>query len=78
MRTLSPEVIIVDEIGSEREAEALIKLGKGGVPVIATAHAENLTEVQTRSALKELCDSGYFDTFFELRKIGSRRVALAR
>ncbi len=67
MRTLSPEVIIIDEIGSEREAESLIKLGKGGVPVIATAHAESLTEATSRPAIKALCDSGYFDLFFELR-----------
>ena len=76
MRTLSPEVIIVDEIGSEREAEALIKLGRGGVPVIATAHAECLTEASSRPAIKELCDSGYFDMLVEIKNRRARKRSL--
>lgn len=69
MRTLSPEVIIVDEIGSVGEADSLISVGKGGIPIIATAHAESLSEVLSRACVKELYEAGYFDTFIRLSRV---------
>lgn len=68
MRTLSPEVIIVDEIGSEREADALISVGRGGVPIIATAHSESLSEALGRSCVKKLHENGFFDSFIRLKR----------
>ena len=68
MRTLSPEVIIADEIGSSEEASALLSVGRGGVPIIASAHAEDLSEALTRVSIKELCDAGYFELFVRLSR----------
>ena len=68
MRTLSPEVIIVDEIGSEREADALLSVGRGGVPIIATAHAESFEELIKRAAIRKLYENGYFDLFVRLKR----------
>ncbi len=66
MRTLAPEVIIVDEVASSEEARALISVGRGGIPIIASAHARSLSEVLSRIAVKELCDAGYFSLFVRL------------
>jgi len=72
MRTLSPEVIIVDEIGSTREADSLISVGRGGVPIIASAHAESFVEVLTRACVKELYEAGYFELFVRLKREKSK------
>lgn len=72
MRTLSPEVIVIDEIGNEGEAEALLSVGRGGVPIIATAHAEDLSEALGRRSVKLLCENGYLDLFIRLRREGNK------
>ena len=68
MRTLTPEVIIIDEIGSEREAEALLSVGRGGVPIIATAHADSFSEALERRAVRLLYENGYLDLFIKLKR----------
>ena len=68
MRTLSPEVMIIDEIADEAEAMALLSVGRGGIPIIATAHAEDIKEALERRAVRVLYDGGYLDLFIRLRR----------
>lgn len=68
MRTLTPELIVIDEIGSEREADALISVGRGGVPIIASAHAGGICEAMSRAPIRKLSDNGYFDLFVRLKR----------
>ena len=68
MRTLSPEVMIIDEIADLSEAEALLSVGRGGVPIIATAHAEDISDALRRRAVRLLYDSGYLDLFIRLKR----------
>ena len=68
MRTLSPEVIVVDEIGTLAEAESLIAVGRGGVPIIASAHADSFSELKSRAPIKLLLDNGYFELFVRLTR----------
>ena len=72
MRTLSPEVIVIDEIGNEGEAEALLSVGRGGVPIIATAHAEDIGEALSRRSVRLLRENGYLDLFIRLRREGGK------
>ena len=60
-RTLSPEVIMVDEVGGG-EAEAMLGVIRCGVPIVATTHGASLDELSTGSA-STLIDSGVFDLF---------------
>lgn len=62
-RTLSPELIVVDEIGGVREAEAMLGAMRGGVPVIASAHASSFEELQNRISLRPFFECGAFDVF---------------
>lgn len=62
-RTLSPEVIICDEIGGEHEAEALCEVQRCGVPVIASAHGAALSDLMSRPALSRLIRGGSFGSF---------------
>ena len=59
-RTLSPDLIIIDEIGAE-DAEPLISAVKCGVPIVATAHAGDKAELLSRLALRRLFDCSVFD-----------------
>ena len=70
IRSLAPEVIVIDEIGSADEAEAIIRAGRGGIPVIATAHAMDFDELLQREGIGRLINNGYFGCFARLSKRG--------
>lgn len=70
IRTMSPEVIIIDEIGSPDEAELISEIARSGASLIASAHAESLRDVIRRPSLRALVDSGIFKRFFRITKNG--------
>lgn len=58
-RTLSPDLIMIDEIGAE-DAEALMGVVRCGIPLVATAHASSLEELLTKPSLRPLFDCSVF------------------
>ena len=72
LRALGPELIIIDEIASADETEALLRVGRGGVPIIATAHAATFSELIRKEAIAPLVKEGYFDRYVRLYCEGSR------
>ena len=74
VRTLSPEVIAVDELGSRRETEAILEVAASGVPLVATVHGAQLSEVLSRPAIRILAAVGTFGTALGLRREGDRVV----
>ena len=50
-----PEVIIIDEIGNEQEAQAARTIAERGVQLIATAHGNTLEDLLHNPALNDLC-----------------------
>lgn len=60
LRTLSPEIIVTDEIGDTGEATALLRTVNAGVPVIASAHAASFGEAMRKRSVKLLSDAGVF------------------
>lgn len=75
VRTLSPEVLVVDEIGSRREAEAILAVAGCGVPLVATTHAKTAREAATRPAILPLCRAGIFGLLIGLHREGGAVVA---
>lgn len=73
-RTLSPEVLICDEIGGTSEAESILAAQNTGVPLIASAHASNLHELLLRPGIKLLHDFGIFSYYIGIsrEKVGER------
>ncbi len=69
LRTLSPQVIVVDEL-SERDTDAVCKAARCGVPVIATLHAGSFEEVHSRAAIRSAFADG---TFIYLVKLARKR-----
>lgn len=60
LRTLSPDVIILDEIGTEAEAQSILEGLNTGVKFIASAHAANFEEALKRPQIRSLTQSGAF------------------
>ncbi len=63
IRTMSADIIISDEIGSEKEGEEIRKFQNSGVSVIATAHASDIKKLLSRPFIRNLHDEGCFDIY---------------
>ena len=67
-RTLAPEVLICDEIGSMQEAEAILAVQGCGVPLIASAHAAALAALLARPPIALLAKSGVFGAYIGIAR----------
>ena len=73
LRTLSPSVIIVDEVGRLAEAEAMREALSSGVRVAVTAHAADADEVMRRPSLRPFIEGGIVDILVGIEKGEGRR-----
>lgn len=58
IRTLSPKIIICDEIGGVEDAEAIKKSLNSGVGIIASIHAKSTDEMANSFRIKNILSSG--------------------
>ena len=65
VRTLSPQVLVLDEIGAE-EAQALVALSSLGVRVVASAHAKEARELLARESMRRLFSCGLFSSLWDV------------
>lgn len=70
LRSMSPEVIAVDELGTEGDFEAVAESAKCGVAVIGTVHAGTTEEV-----IERLKQTGQKGLLHNLRLIGLERLS---
>lgn len=61
VRTLSPHVIVCDEIGGEEEVDGMLDGLRCGVKIIASAHAGSIDELIGRRQIARLLREGAFD-----------------
>ena len=66
MRAFSPQVIVCDEIGNDEEADAILRAQAGGVPMIATAHADSLSSLLRRPCFARLYENGVFSQYIRV------------
>ena len=60
LRSLSPQVIITDEIGRQEDVLAIQECVNAGVAVISSVHAGSLDELQKRPVMRELLSTRAF------------------
>ena len=72
IRTMSAEVLILDEISSREDSAALLGALGAGVDVIATAHAECYESVLKRDYVRELVSGGLFTSVCTIQREGAR------
>ncbi|WP_080845194.1 stage III sporulation protein AA [Cytobacillus gottheilii] len=71
IRSMSPDVLIVDEIGSHEDKEAIMEAVNAGIKLIMTTHGTSFEEIKQRPTLAPILEAGIFERFIELdRKHG--------
>lgn len=63
IRSMSPRVIAVDEIGNEQDMRALRYALHCGCRILATVHGENLEEISQKPEFEELVKGKRFDRY---------------
>lgn len=61
LRSMSPTIIGVDEIGKREDVEAVLRVVNCGVRVIATIHGENPGQIRQKAVFRELFEQKIFD-----------------
>ncbi|GAE24592.1 stage III sporulation protein AA [Halalkalibacter wakoensis JCM 9140] len=68
IRSMSPDVIIVDEIGRDEDVVAVQEALHAGVKVMTTAHGFSVEDVEQRPGLRTLMEIGIFERCVELTR----------
>ncbi|TFB23832.1 stage III sporulation protein AA [Filobacillus milosensis] len=66
IRSMSPEVLVVDEIGDELDVKSLKEAVHAGVQIICSIHGYSLEEIQKRPSLKPLFEDHVFQRYILL------------
>ena len=69
LRTMSPDVIAVDEIGKVEEFELLEQMHCSGVKILGTIHAGNMNEILRNPMVRKGVKSGAVERFVELLRL---------
>lgn len=68
IRSMSPGVIAVDELGSEEDVAAVEKALRCGCHILATIHAQDMEELKQKSFMRNLLTQKAFQRFIVLGK----------
>lgn len=66
IRSMSPGVIITDEIGCEGDREAVLGAMNAGVKIITSAHGYNISELKSRREVLKLLEDKVFEKYIVL------------
>ncbi len=76
LRSMSPEVIAVDEIGNEKDVQAIDSVFNCGCRLLATVHGDSLEDLRKNPVLKEMIQNHRFERYIVLEK--KERVGTVR
>jgi stage III sporulation protein AA len=68
IRSMSPDVLIVDEIGRKEDTEAIIEAVNAGVKLMVTVHGFSFEDLLKRPSIRPLIDACTFDRYIELSR----------
>ncbi len=68
IRSMSPDILVIDEIGSDLDVQALLEAIHSGVTVICTVHGQSLHELKKRPSLYPLFEQKIFARIILLGK----------
>lgn len=67
IRSMSPEILVVDEIGSDKDVQALMNAINAGVTIICTIHGQSLSELKKRPSIEPLLKKRVFERIVLLK-----------
>ncbi|MEW6621675.1 MAG: stage III sporulation protein AA [Bacillota bacterium] len=71
IRSMGPDVIVTDELGTPRDVEATRQVINAGIKFIASVHGDDLDHLYKRPVMKDLLNMKIFERFIILNKYGS-------
>lgn len=74
IRSMTPQIIATDEIGTNNDMFALMEALKAGVKVIATAHGSTYEEISKRPNVSSLIKKGFFKRIIFLDRKGKNTI----
>lgn len=66
IRSMAPQVLAVDELGSERDIQALFMASGCGCKIIATIHGSSLEEIKCKEYMSQVVKNGLFERYIVL------------
>lgn len=74
VRSLGAQLVVCDEIGNVADALAVVHAANCGVPLLASAHASNVSELLLRPALRALHRARVFSAYVGLSRRGRHEM----
>lgn len=68
IRSMSPEILVVDEIGRKEDADAIQEAVHAGIKLIMTTHGSSLEEIRKRPSLSSIINQKIFQRFIVLSR----------
>ena len=81
IRSMAPRVLAVDELGSERDIEALRMASGCGCKLIATVHGDSIEDLQQKPLFERLMNEHVFERYILLsnrQKAGAVKAVFDR
>jgi stage III sporulation protein AA len=66
IRSMSPDVIAVDEIGSHGDIDAISYVMHCGCSILATVHGESMDDIREKPGLRKLVEERVFHRYIVL------------
>lgn len=76
LRSMSPQIIVVDEIGRADDITAIDEIVSSGIKLICTVHGSSIDDILKKAVLSELVSKNIFELFIVL-KYGNRAGEIA-
>lgn len=61
IRSMSPDIIVVDEIGSNKDVAALLEAINAGITIVCTVHGSSIEELKRRPSLRKVFQEHIFE-----------------
>ncbi|WP_026563628.1 stage III sporulation protein AA [Bacillus sp. UNC41MFS5] len=66
IRSMSPDILVVDEIGRKEDSEAIQEAVHAGITLMMTTHGTSMEEVKNRPSLRYILEQRIFQRFIVL------------
>lgn len=72
IRSMSPHVIITDEISNPDDVKAILTVTGSGTSIIATAHSQNLDEIKNKEMFSKILGANGFSQIIAIKRNGNK------
>ncbi len=66
LRSMSPQIIAVDEIGTAEDMQSIEMLLNAGIKILATIHSNDIDELKNKKGIEKLVKNKVFDNYIVL------------